>query len=206
VGNVAIAFVYSGSDTESTSMRIDDVLISDDLGGGGGETKVILEEAFDGNLGNFSGYSVNGDQVWEWANFDGGCAKMTGYVNDTRYPNEDWMISPGMDLSNIVNTTMSIREAVNFIFGEWEYVEVLVSADYEGAGDPSQNGNWDVITLNSRPPGNTWDFEDSGDIDLSDYDGESEVYVAFRYISTSDNACTWEISNVKIEGETTLPW
>jgi hypothetical protein len=206
VGNVAIAFVYTGSDSESTSMRIDDVLISDDLGGGGGGPKVVLDETFTSSLGSFTGYSVDGDQVWEWASFDGGCAKMTGYENDTRYPNEDWLVSPGMDLSDISSTTMNIREAVNFIFGDWENAVILISTDYEGTGDPSQNGTWNEVTVTNRPPGNNWDFQDSGDIDLSDYDGESEVYVAFRYLSTSDNASTWEISTVKIEGETSLPW
>jgi hypothetical protein len=205
VGNVSVAFVYTGSGTESTSIRIDDVVISDDLGGGG-ETKTLLDEQFDNSLGSFTAYDIEGDQEWEWADFDSGCSKMTGYANNTRFPNQDWLISPGMDLSDINNTTMRMREAVNFVYGEWDNVVVLVSTDYEGIGDPTTNGTWQEIIIPNRPPGNNWDFVDSGSVDLSEYDGESEVYIAFRYTSTSDNACTWEVSSIVVEGKTRLPW
>jgi hypothetical protein len=48
-GNVCVAFKYKGSNTESTSIRIDDVLISGDGGGGGGgDVLPNLNETFDG--------------------------------------------------------------------------------------------------------------------------------------------------------------
>jgi hypothetical protein len=203
VGNVAVAFVYTGSGTESTSIRIDDVRISDDLSGG--ITVTLLEENFGSTLGDFTIVNLSGDQEWEWADFDGGCAKMTGYDNGSANPNQDWLISPGMDFSNITNATLNLREAVNFISNQWENVVVLMSSDYEGSGDPSSDGTWTELTLPSRPPGNNWDFEDSGDIDISAFDGESEVYVAFRYLSQDTNASTWEISTVKVTGKSSLP-
>jgi hypothetical protein len=40
---------------------------------------------------------------------------------------------------------------------------------------------------------------DSGDLDISTYDGQASVYVAFRYRSNSGNAAAWEVSVVEVK-------
>lgn len=61
---------------------------------------VANQEGFDTDLGNWTGYTVTGDQVWEWASFGipPGCAKMNGYDGGAQI-NEDWLISPAINLS-----------------------------------------------------------------------------------------------------------
>ena len=51
--------------------------------------------------GAWTGYTVTGDQVWEWDTYGvpPGCAKMNGYSGGA-VANEDWLISPAIDLSN----------------------------------------------------------------------------------------------------------
>lgn len=168
-------------------------------GGGGGGGTALFSETFSSNLGTFSQYSVEGNQVWGWGNFDGGCAVMTGYVNPDRFPNDDWLISPAINLSAHTGAVLTIRQAANFVSSEWSFLQVLVSTDYSGSGNPATQGTWTEINVPNKPSGTDWAFVDSGDIDFSAYDGKPAVYVAFRYRSSSTIASTWEISKVEVK-------
>ncbi len=168
-------------------------------GGGGGGGNAFFSETFAGNLGTFTAYSVEGSQVWSWGNFDGGCAVMTGFVNPDRFPNDDWLISPAINLTGRTGSKLSIRQAANFIDSHWEYLQVFMSSDYPGSGNPATQGSWTEITVSNKPGGTDWAFVDSGDINIAAYDGKAAVYVAFRYRSTSSVASTWEISKVEVK-------
>ncbi len=48
------------------------------------------------------------------------------------------------------------------------------------------------------PTGSDFNFVDSGDINLGDWDGEI-IFVAFKYTSTDAQSSTWEISTVEIK-------
>ncbi|MBW6498335.1 MAG: choice-of-anchor J domain-containing protein [Bacteroidales bacterium] len=158
----------------------------------------IFEENFNSDLGTFTAYSILGDQQWGHATFDGGCAVMSGYANNTNHANEDWLVSPAIDLSEKNNVQLQIREAINFITSHND-MKLLVSSDYQG-GDPTQSGTWTELTGFNRPPGSGWTFFDSGNIDLSAYDGQT-IRIAFKYLSTTSGAATWEVSKVLlIEG------
>lgn len=153
----------------------------------------FFEESFTSSLGVFTAFSIVGDQQWRWANFDGGCAVMSGYANNTNHANEDWLVSPAINLSERNNVQLQIREAINYITS-YNDMKVLVSSDYQG-GDPTQSGTWTELTGFTRPPGNSWTFFDSGNIDLSAYDGQT-IRVAFKYLSTTSGGATWEVSKV----------
>lgn len=200
-GNAAIAFKYVGSDSQSTTLRIDDIVVSDGSGGGGGgggnALPLPFSEMFTESLGTFSTYDANGPQEWIWEFYDDGCAKMAGYDNG-QIANEDWLISPELDFSNSTGVTMNFRQAANYVNGEWSFLEVLVSTNYSGEGDPN-TAVWTEVTVSTWPSGDNWDFIDSNGVNLSDYDGEESVYVAFKYTSSNSVASTWEISQVVIE-------
>lgn len=166
-------------------------------GGGGGGGNAIFTENFDTNLGVFSAVSVVGDQVWAWGNFDGGCAVMTGFVNPNRFPNEDWLISPAINLSTINNAVVNIRQAANYVSNDWTLLQVMVSTNYT-TGNPN-NATWTELNIPNRPAGNNWTFVDSGDISLATYGGQANVRIAFRYRSTDSIASTWEISKVEVK-------
>ncbi len=164
------------------------------LDGGGTVPQVsFFEEDFSSNLGTFTAHNILGDQEWGHGTFDGGCAVMSGYANNTNQANEDWLVSPAINLSGRNNVQLQIREAINFITS-YNDMKVLVSNDYQG-DDPSQNGTWTELTGFNRPPGSSWTFVDSGNIDLSEFDGQT-IRVAFKYLSTTSGAATWEVSKV----------
>jgi hypothetical protein len=160
---------------------------------------IVNNETFDSDLGGWTGYSVNGDQVWEWADYGNppGCAKMTGHEGDN-YPNEDWLISPALDLHSYVEVYFSFDHARNYSSNDG--LSVMVSTDYDGTSDPSANGTWNDITdMFTFPEEGTWSFSPAGEGDVSEYNGAS-TYFAFKYISTEDDCSTWEVDNPLIYG------
>jgi len=157
----------------------------------------FFTEDFTTTLGTFTGYSVSGAQTWVWANFDSGCAKMSGYTT-TNNVNEDWLISPNINLTGKANVKMVIREAINYIT-TLNDVQVLVSTNYDGTSNPSTQGTWTPLTGFTRPAGNNWTFVSSGDIDLSAYDGSATFRVAFKYVSSASAGATWEVGNVMLK-------
>lgn len=168
-------------------------------GGGGGGGDALFTEDFATTLGTFSHISVVGDQIWNWGTFDGGCVLMTGYANPDRIPNEDWLISPAINLATNTGSVLEVRQAANYVENQWDLLQVMISSDYDGSSNPNSQGTWTELTIPNRPPGTNWTFLNSGEIDISSYDGQSTVYIAFRYRSTDTVASTWEISKVEVK-------
>ncbi len=159
--------------------------------------KVVFEYEFDGNLGPFTSVDVLGPQDWYYREFGGtGYANMSGFSGGA-VPNEDWLISPEIDLSGITDARMIVNQAVNYLDGDWDQVSILIAADYNGS-DVSA-ASWTEIEPGTKPSGNNWDFVESEDMDISAFDGET-IHVAFKYLSSSDNAATWEVNSLTVKG------
>jgi hypothetical protein len=160
----------------------------------------IYEENFtleaDG-LGSFTAFNVLGEQEWGWASYGNGCAVMTGFVNPDSYDNEDWLVSPEYDLAGLDEVALYFKHAVNYNDEEWDNVTVYISTDYDGSSSPANQGTWTELTVPGIPFDESWTFVSSGRIDLAAYAGE-KVYVAFKYLSTTVTAGTWEIGQVQI--------
>ncbi|NTW34248.1 MAG: DUF5017 domain-containing protein, partial [Bacteroidetes bacterium] len=140
----------------------------------------ILSEGFStaGSLGVFTQYSVAGDQIWSQSSYNSDFfAKMSGYANSTYNANEDWLISPSMNLDLYSN------EKLNF-FTEMKYgtagdgsFKLYFSTDYS-SGAPT-TGTWTEITGLTLSTGNYTKVQ-SGDVDLSAVIG-TNVHIAFKY-------------------------
>lgn len=153
----------------------------------------FFTEEFASDLGTFTGISVSGAQTWGHANYDGGCAKMSGYESGTNNANEDWLISGAISLAGKTGVKLSFREAINYITSI-EDAKVLISTNYTGNGDPS-SATWDEVTGFTRSPGNSWTFVDSGEVPLTQYEGQT-IYIAFKYVSSASDGATWEVGRV----------
>jgi hypothetical protein len=155
----------------------------------------IFEETFDGNIGSFTQFSVIGDnQYWNYSSqYD--CMKMSGF-SGTSYNNEDWLISPALNFEGYTSLVLNFRHALNYLTS-YNDTEVYVSTNYDGTSSPA-TATWTELTGITYPPGNNFTWFDSGDIDLTPYCGNSNVYIAFKYKSTTANSSTWEIDRVSI--------
>ncbi len=151
-----------------------------------------FEDFEDGTFGDWSAFSVVGDQEWEVAAYGnpGNCAKMSGY-EESPFDNEDWFISPVFNLDSYSNEEFTFESAMNY---EGPALELLISTDYT-TGDPTA-ATWETIEF--TPSTGEWDWAGSGIIDLSTYSGTA--YLAFKFTSTSAGSATWEVDNLLVTG------
>ncbi len=159
---------------------------------------VIVNAGFDSDLSPFTAVSVVGDQVWGQASFSGnGYAIMNGYSGGAQ-ENEDWLISPAINLDASTDNVFSFSSSANYSGPD---LVVLISTDFSGTYDSSSvvNANWTDITNLVALSSGSWTWTPSGDVDLSAYSGTA--YVAFKYLSNpTDGAKTYEIDDVQLKG------
>ena len=173
----------------------------------GSEMQLLLRDINDVNMteprftvsGSFNGfvnYSVLGDEVWSYDS-KYKCFKMTGY-NGSRKPNEDWFISPVIDLSSSVNPTFKFRHALGYgnYSTVWDDLKVFVSDNYTESSDPT-TATWTEISF-AKPADLSAKFvwTESGEIELADFKGKPNVHIAFRYKNDVTNCSTWELDKL----------
>ena len=155
----------------------------------------LFSETFSTNYPNWTKINVTGPQTWSLdtaAGNPGACAKMSGYAG-SNIVNEDWLISPAIDLTNTTGASLSYQTAKNF---SGNALEVLISTDYIGSGNPSA-ATWTSIGGNLSTGSYTW--TNSGARSLAPYLGNT-IYIAYKYTSTTSGAPTWQVDNVTILG------
>jgi hypothetical protein len=160
---------------------------------------ILNEEDFNSySLGTWSAQNIIGaNQFWLIDSIHGvagsACAKMSGYDGGS-HQNEDWLISPALDFDTYINETLVFETASNYSGLE---LEVLISNEYDGVGDPNDY-EWEDLTAILSPGG--WSWTNSGNIDVSSMAG-TEVYIGFKYTSTDSESMTWEVDDILITGE-----
>ncbi|HRZ96060.1 MAG TPA: DUF5689 domain-containing protein [Paludibacter sp.] len=164
------------------------------------ENKLPFSETFDTSLGKFTAQSVTGDQVWAFDTHK--YAMITGYVATVNNANEDWLISPEISLVGQTAAKLSFDHVARYFTDVKNEATVWISENYV-AGLPS-TATWTKLTTKTFVNAADWTLVSSGEISLTPYAGK-KVKIAFKYISTSTKAGTWEIKNFKVEaGEATV--
>ena len=149
----------------------------------------IYDGAFPDVFGDFENIDLLGAQGWSEGSSYANGSGFDGANND----NEDWLISPEVDLAGQSNLQFQINQRISFLGAGvlTEHVNILVATDYDGMGDPSM-ATWDVITLNNIPDGSNSDFVLSEAYDFSAYEDET-VHVAFKFQSTTVTSPLWRV-------------
>lgn len=128
--------------------------------------------------------------VWAWdAQYK--CLKGAAFVN-AKLAAESYAISPVVDLTNVENAGVNFDHAAKFQDNLRTDCKFVVRE--EGAAD------WTELTIPTWPEAGAWTFVNSGNIDLSAYAGK-KIQCAFKYVSTSQAADTWEIKNFSVTGQ-----
>ncbi|MBM3437374.1 MAG: DUF5017 domain-containing protein, partial [Bacteroidetes bacterium] len=190
---IAIASLYD-SDVQLVIRETSEVLLTN-LRCDGGTGNIKFFEGFDTGLGAWENISVVGNQVWEYSTSYGNPepgVTISGY--DGSYnANDDWLISPSLDLSDLPTAFLSIETARNY---NGNVLQVKISTDYDGSGNPD-NGTWTDLQITLSPGNNGWEWIPSGKVDISEHIG-ANVHIGFRYTSTNSACATWELDNVKV--------
>ncbi len=163
-------------------------------------TETLLNQT---SFDKFTAYSVKGDQVWYLSTSYGAC--MSGYSSGTSYENEDWFITPALDLTGQSNVILSFDHARgpagSITVGVTEgYYTVWASSNYV-SGDPTL-ADWTEITGVTH--GTTgWGYVSSGNLTVPTSKYSSGTRIGFKYLSINGASATWEIKNLLIKGSTT---
>lgn len=161
----------------------------------------ILEAAFDKDLANFTTYSVVGDLAWA-VDVTNKYIKMSGYDNTAKksVANEDWLISPAMDLSKITAANLKFSHTINK--GDVANLKtnhtLWISSNYtEGAPETAV---WEQLTIPTYPAGTTWAFVESGEIAIpASFLGKANIRIAFKYLCSDKESASWEIKNLIVK-------
>ena len=154
-------------------------------------TPSFFETDFASGQGSFTIDNKNiGTLTSIWNADSKGYMKASAFVSNTNNAAESWLISPDFSLKDATAPVMTFNNACNFIKTGTitDHIKIMV---YDGT-------NWAEATIANLPDGASWTFVDST-VDLTAYAGKENVKVAFKYVSTTEVAPTWEIKTVSIK-------
>lgn len=163
-----------------------------------GKETVVLDESFATSQGNFTikdkQLPEGGSYVWKHdaGTTTGGTPyyymKASAFISGAK-ASESWLISPEVDLSTATTATLSFMHIINHA-GDMKTQQTLWVTE-------TSTENWQQVAIPNYPAGNNWDKVSSGNIDLSAYTGK-KIKFAFKYVSTTAAAATWEVYDVKV--------
>lgn len=157
-----------------------------------------VNENFSDGLGVFTAVNITGEQEWHQASYQGTTyANMNGYANNTYNANEDWLISPAVEISANAWAELSLefRTAMKF---DGEPLTVWYSTDYDGSGNPN-DFNWTNISDAFEFSTGSYTWVESGRLVMAN-PAQATYYFAFVYTSTDQAASSWEVTDVKVMG------
>jgi len=153
-----------------------------------------FSETFETSLGKFTTQSVVGVQVWAY-DTKYKCALIKGYDGTTNIENEDWLISPEINLAGKTAAKLSFEHAGNYFNNLSESTTMWISENYVD-GLPS-TATWTQLTITKNVTNSDFTFV-IPEVSLTPFVGK-KIKIAFKYLSNSTKAGTWEIKNFKVE-------
>ena len=143
----------------------------------------------DSSFGDWATFSVSSNRNWNIVT-DGGANGSQNFAKGNNFgadaPANDWLISPSLNLSQFSAPLLKFFLASQYsdnIYG----LDVLVSTNYSGSGDPSA-AQWTSLNLSTVGPAssvdNTATAFSAQEISLSSFKTATNAFVAFQYTST----------------------
>lgn len=154
------------------------------------------------NLGDFTPISIDGAAVWAWDSYK--YMKITGYLSGPIYnTNEDWLVSPAFSLADRSDSVFLTFDHVARYFNDaagdstnmMKSCSVWISTTSDGT--TINPADWEQLIIPDYPSGANWTFISSGRIRLKKFIGETNIRIAFKYVSSNTDgfAGTWEVKN-----------
>ncbi len=150
----------------------------------------------------FTQFSQYGSAIWACTAFGNNSngVQMNGFVTGIgAQNNEDWLISPQLDLSAF-NIPLLKFWSINRFNGA--PLQLKISTTYNGSGNPL-NAIW-MDLFAPLPDENSNVGQLSENINLAAFKG-TNVYIAFVYNSTTAGAARWTLDDIQITNAAALP-
>lgn len=158
---------------------------------------LLTQESFS----TFTGVSVTGTQAWYFSPVYG--AVCNGYAGGQSYANEDWFVSPAMNLSQMNDVKLTFdhtrgNASVLNVGVSQGWYKVFATANY--SGNPSTT-TWVELTGVDHNVPVAWQYISSGDLTIPQAAKSAASRIAFKYVSSATQSATWEIKNVQVTVE-----
>lgn len=135
--------------------------------------------------------------TWYYSATYGMCT--SAYKDGASWNSETWLVSPKVKLKKAKHPQLVFDQAFNKAPNFTEECTVLISTDYK---DDVTTATWTALEWNTNedgslnvPPGTSWVFQTTGDLDLTAWAGKT-IYIGFRYTTSNNISGTWELRNV----------
>ena len=160
---------------------------------------------FETDLQGWTPYSRASNRDWVRGSIGGGAEGTTWYMEMNGFggdeASDDWLISPALNLAEMDWIDAELRYWRQYGFsGPVSDLVLYASTEYTGEGDPL-DVTWDVVREVSQPDAqNSWAEETA---DLTPYLSSTNLYLAFRYISSGTGggeARRWRVDQIYLEG------
>jgi len=152
--------------------------------------KINFEDFENTSTVSWDTFNVAGSAVWTYAEFQG---RTTARIKSTNEANEDWLISPALDLTAYDTVMMAFENMFN---GTGDSIRLMVSSNYSGSGDPT-TATWTDITSNARWSSGNFEDINTDSVELTDYVGGT-VYVAFKFAAQATQDVLYKIDNIQV--------
>ncbi|MDR1592702.1 MAG: DUF6359 domain-containing protein [Prevotellaceae bacterium] len=145
----------------------------------------------------FTAVSVSGAEVWN-LNSSYVCTQISGFTGGASHQNEDWLISPAIDLSGQTDVIMSFEHArgpapsITVGIAEGWY-KVYATANYTDVA----NSTW-VEVPNVYHGTGAWAFVNTGALNIPASAISATTRVAFKYLCSDQASATWEMKNLVV--------
>lgn len=197
-----IAVVTQYSNTVQLSVRTPNELT---LSGSRKNQCAFIDKDFDNQILTSCGWTtqqLSGPISAAWGIYaaSNSAAKVSNFDSGTssNVDCESWLISPSVNLSATNSPDLNFRNVVRY--DVLPQLKLMISTNYDGISDPN-NATWVDLTSSA-----TWDSDpstfsswtSSGSINLSSYK-QANVHIAFKFVGTTANSCTWEIDDIVVQ-------
>ena len=163
--------------------------------------QILLKDFDDDDVtsGGWTTVQVSGPSVvWETSTL-GGAATPYGVISNWNGSSNDacenWLISPSLNLASSSSPNLQFNNAYNY---GGPALELLVSTDYSGSGDPNI-ATWTDLSAQVTWSSGGFAWVNSGSVDLSGF-LSAAVYIAFKYTGSNSDGSTWELDDIIING------
>lgn len=156
-----------------------------------GEEKVLLDESFATSQGKFT---IDDKQLPEGSTYvwkhmaEYKYMKASAFVGGGPKASESWLVSPDLNLAGANSALLTFEHTHKFAGTPSEELTLWITE--------TTAENWAQLTIDKYGTNNDYNFV-TASVDLSAYLGKT-VKFAFKYVSTTSAAGTWEIKNVKV--------